>query len=334
MDCEAPAAESVVAVSGYQMLLSEFRTSISREIAKCLVASSELRAIVRAPMGELDVTFRHLLRGLPRPILKLAFPGRSLEPIGPPLDPSLDRLRPRTADNLFRVRADTGEVAVHIEAERDWESDLPRRLFEYASAAVMATGLPVWSAVVLFKRGKRPPRDAGVYRIPGADGEAFVFRYQVVQLWQLDARQMRAYLGPAGAPFCVAMSGADEELVRSLAEWVSTTPDLSEQDRRTTMRLMFYVTVAILGSKAAKRIFHMESLIQDPNVQELVRELKDEGRAEEARSLLYKVLALRSFPVTPDVRARIDGEPDVGRIESWHDAAVTAAAIGDVFRDG
>jgi hypothetical protein len=292
-------------------------------------------------MGELDVTFRHLLRGLPRPILKLAFPGRPLEPIGPPLDPSLDRLRPRTADNLFRVRADVGEVAVHIEAERDWESDLPRRLFEYASAAVLATELPVWSAVVLFKRGKRPPRGAGVYRIPGADGDAFVFRYQVVQLWQLDARQMRAHLGPAGAPFCVAMSGADQELVRSLAEWVRAAPDLSEQDRRTIMRLMFYVTVAILGSEAAKRIFHMESLIQDPNVQELVRELKDEGRvegrvegrAEEARSLLYKVLALRSFPVTPDVRARIDGEPDVGRIEAWHDAAVTAPAIGDVFRD-
>ena len=59
-----------------------------------------------------------------------------------------------------------------------------------------------------------------------------------------------------------------------------------------------------------------------------------EGRAEEARSLLHKVLALRSLPVTPDVRARIDGETDVARLEAWHDAAVTAGAIGDVYRDG
>jgi len=51
-------------------------------------------------------------------------------------------------------------------------------------------------------------------------------------------------------------------------------------------------------------------------------------------SLSDKVLAARSFPITPDVRARIDGEPDVARLESWLEAAVTAGAIGDVFRDG
>jgi hypothetical protein len=78
--------------------------------------------------------------------------------------------------------------------------------------------------------------------------------------------------------------------------------------------------------------------MQDPNVQELISEWEDKGlakgRAVEARLLLHKVLAARSFPVTSDVRARINGEPDVGRIEAWLEAAVTAASIGDVFRDG
>jgi hypothetical protein len=60
---------------------------------------------------------------------------------------------------------------------------------------------------------------------------------------------------------------------------------------------------------------------------------RSEGRADEARSLLLKVLAARSLPVTPDVRARIDREPDLARLESWLEAAVTATAIGDVFRD-
>jgi hypothetical protein len=106
----------------------------------------------------------------------------------------------------------------------------------------------------------------------------------------------------------------------------------------------------------------MESLIQDPNVQELIREWeseglargmaqgvaqgraegmaegmaqgRDTGRAEEARTLLYKVLAVRAFAVTPDVRARIDGELDVARLEAWLEAAVTAGALGDVFRNG
>jgi hypothetical protein len=292
-------------------------------------------------MGETDVTFRHLLRGLPEPILRLAFPRRKLEPLGP-LDPSVDRPRQRTADSLFRVRGGAGEAAVHVEIERAWRTEIPRRLFDYASAAVAATRLPVWSVVVLLRPGGRPPRGTGVYRIPGPGGDAFVFRYHVVPLWQLDARRMRAHLGLQGAPFCAAMRGADEAFVRTLAEDVRTDRGLTKRDRQSAMQLLYVVSAAILGSDTARRIFHVESIIQDPNVQELISEWEDkgrvegrvEGRAAEARLLLHKVLAARSFPITPDVRARIDGEPDVARLESWLEAAVTASAIGDVFRDG
>src|SRR5262245_1336321 len=80
---------------------------------------SEARRTVSPSMGESDVTFRRLLRQLPRPLLRLAFPRRRLEPLGP-LDPSVDRSRQRTADNLFRVRDGATEAAVHVEIEREW----------------------------------------------------------------------------------------------------------------------------------------------------------------------------------------------------------------------
>ena len=172
---------------------------------------------------------------------------------------------------------------------------------------------------------------------------------------------MQAQLGPAAAPFCAAMRGADEAFIRELVEKVQTDPRLAPHDRRTTIQLLYIVSAVILGSETARRIFHVESIIQDPNVQELIREWEDkgraegrtegraegrtegraegrtegraEGRADEARSLLLKVMAARSLPVTPDVRARIDREPDLARLESWLEAAVTATAIGDVFRD-
>jgi hypothetical protein len=129
------------------------------------------------------------------------------------------------------------------------------------------------------------------------------------------------------------MRGADESFVRSLADEVRTDQSLATRDRESTMQLLYVVSAAILGVDAARRIFHVESIIQDPNVQELIREWEDKGRATEARRLLHAVLAARSFPVTPDVRARIDTESDVARLEAWHKAAVTANAIGDVFRD-
>ena len=223
-----------------------------------------------------------------------------------------------------------------------WRPALQLRLFEYVSVAAVATRLPVSSIVILLRPGGSPPREMGELRIPGIRSDTIVFRYHVVPLWQLDARDMRVQLGLEGAPFCIAMRGADEELVRSLADEVRTAPRLSGDDRRTTLDLLYIVTAVILGSETARRIFHVESIIQDPNVQELIREWEDkghskglaEGLAKEARLLLVKVLVARSFPVTSDVRARIDGEPDVARLEAWLETAVTAGAIGDVFRDG
>jgi hypothetical protein len=292
---------------------------------------------VLAGMGETDVTFRQLLRRLPRAILRLAFPRRRLEPLGP-FDPSVDRPRQSTSDTLFRVRDGSLEAGVHVEIEREWRAGIPRRLFEYTSAAVTATQLPVWSVVVLLRSAGRPPHRTGVYRIPGIGGDSFVFRYHVVPLWRLDARRMRAQLGLAGAPFCAAMRGADEAFVRDLADDLLTDRSLPKQDRQSTMQLLYVVSAVILGSDTARRIFHVESIIQDPNVQALISEWedkgRDKGRAEEARLLLHRVLAARSFPVTPKIRARIDGESDVARLESWLEVAVTARAIGDVFRDG
>lgn len=283
-----------------------------------------------AAMGEADVTFRHLLRGIPRPILRLAFPHRALEPAGP-LDPSVDRPRQRTTDNLFRVRDGNAEAAVHVEIERAWRADIARRLFEYASAAMTATRMPVWSVVVLLRPGGQPPRSTGVYRIPGARGDAVVYRYQVVPLWRLDARRMRAELGLQGAPFCVAMRGADEAFVEALASEVQNDRRLPRRDRQTTMQLLYVVSAAILGSDTARRIFHVESIIQDPNVQELIHEWEDKGRIEGERKALQTLLRTRGLSATAEERAVIEGCTDSKKLEQWIVRAVSAESVGEVL---
>lgn len=281
-------------------------------------------------MGEIDVAFRYLLRGLPAAILRLVFPDRQLEPLGT-IDPSADRPRQRTADSLFRVRDSDGEAAVHVEIEREWRPSLQVRMFEYASAVAMSTRLPVCSIVILLRPGGSPPDEVGIYRIRGIGSDTIVFRYHVVPLWQLDARSLRSRIGIEGAPFCVAMHGADEVLVRSLYQDVRSASGLNERERQTTVDLLYIVTAAILGSETATRIFDMETIIQDPNVQALRRKWEDKGRIEQARATLCKVLAVRSLEVTPDVQARIDGESDVALLDAWLEAAVTAKTIEEVF---
>jgi hypothetical protein len=291
-------------------------------------------------MGEMDIAFRFLLRNATTTILRLAFPGRKLEPLGS-LDPSVDRPRQRTADSMFHVRDGLRDVVVHVEVEREWRANLPERLFEYASGAAVATRLPVSSIVILLRPGGQPPLGSSVYRIPGIKATSFEFRYDIVPLWQLDAHATREHLGLEAAPFCVAMSGATPAFAQNQAQQLRCDPAMTPVEREYMNRLLGIVSAVIFGNETARRIYTMESIVQDPNVQAFY-DLKAEGHAEglaegrinAARALLYRVLAARSFVVTPKIRARIDGEPDVARLEGWHDAALTAAAIDDAFRDG
>ena len=87
----------------------------------------------------------------------------------------------------------------------------------------------------------------------------------------------------------------------------------------------------------------MESILQSPGVQAFLRHLRaegreggreegrEQGREEEARSALLRVLARRGFAITDEIRRRVDAERDVAMLEAWHDAAVTASSIADVF---
>jgi hypothetical protein len=155
-----------------------------------------------------------------------------------------------------------------------------------------------------------------------------------VRLWQLNAREKLAEIGLTCSPFCLAMRGADEALLIAVAQDLVTDRSLSDEDRAHTFESLFTVTGAIFGDDIAWKVFHMESIIQDPNVQRFFKRLKAEGRAEGAREHLFKLLTKRCFEVTPKVRARIDDEADVARLESWIEAAVSAATIDDVFRNG
>jgi hypothetical protein len=79
----------------------------------------------------------------------------------------------------------------------------------------------------------------------------------------------------------------------------------------------------------------MESIIQSPGVQELIRQFREEGREEgreqEARSALLRVLTRRGLAFSDEIRQRVEAERDLARLEAWLDAAVSAASVADVF---
>jgi hypothetical protein len=297
-----------------------------------------------ARMGERDVTFRRLLREVPEAVLRLAFPGRRLRVLGPATDASVDRPRQLTTDKLFRIRDGKRTRLLHVEVEHKWRPTLPRRLFDYASAAHSLTGLPVVTVVLLLERGGRPPRSPARYRVPGIGGDGFVFSYHVVPLAACEAAVMKRTLPPEAWAFLVAMRGGrSPETIRALATEIVRHPELPPDRRQGALRLLALVTAAIIGVDVARSIFLMESIINSPGVQELFRQLgeeareqgleqgREQGRLEEARAVLLRVLTRRGFTPSEGVIARVAGETDLALLEAWLDAAVTATSLDEVF---
>jgi hypothetical protein len=283
-------------------------------------------------VGEIDIAWRRLLREVPESAIRIAFPRRRLRVMGPASDASVDRPRQLTTDNLFVVRDGRRELILHLEIELKWRPSLPLRLFDYASSAHVLTRRPVITVVLLLRRGGRPPRSLAEYRVPVLGTRDLVFPYHVIALASCDARAMKQRLPPEGWPFLVAMrGGGTPRSVGALAREIGQHASLSPPRKEMALQLLFVVAAAMLGDDAARSIFVMDSIIGSPGVQALIRHYRHEGRQEEARSTLMRILSRRGFAITDEVRQRVEGERDLSRLEAWLDAAVTAVSIDDVF---
>ncbi len=60
---------------------------------------------------------------------------------------------------------------------------------------------------------------------------------------------------------------------------------------------------------------------------------KAEGRANGIREALLHVLARRGLALDAEAQARIEAESDLQRLQRWHDVAVTAKSVSEVFAD-
>jgi hypothetical protein len=56
-------------------------------------------------------------------------------------------------------------------------------------------------------------------------------------------------------------------------------------------------------------------------------------RTMEARRLLVRVLTKRGLAVTAKVRSRIEAEEDLQLLRHWHDVAITATSLSEVFAE-
>jgi len=85
--------------------------------------------------------------------------------------------------------------------------------------------------------------------------------------------------------------------------------------------------------RARQRLIAKVYVDMTPEVRdELVDEGRREGRLNEARSVLRRVLARRKLALSAQEEARIAACADLATLERWHDQAMDAASAAEALR--
>jgi hypothetical protein len=70
---------------------------------------------------------------------------------------------------------------------------------------------------------------------------------------------------------------------------------------------------------------------QSDFVKKCVAQGRNEGRAEEAARAVLTALRVRRITVSADEQARILASKDPAQLERWHERAIVAASVAEVF---
>jgi predicted transposase YdaD len=131
----------------------------------------------------------------------------------------------RTADSLLQVQGRTGQFLALTELQLRHDPEMPERLAAYAALARQKYHRPVYVTVVNL----RPPPSTAT---PGkAFHQEFMGQmahqdFQVIALWELDAKQILAMDNPALLPFVPLMRGGNtKEMVVACAERIRQEQD-------------------------------------------------------------------------------------------------------------
>lgn len=115
----------------------------------------------------------------------------------------------RSVDSVLRLERDGLVWYRHLEFQAQKDAGIPRRCFEYNSRLILHYDAAVFTTVVYLL----PGADRGVpdaFRLYVGDRLAFEWRFEVVRLWQIDAR-VALRSGEAGPLALVPlMRGGDE----------------------------------------------------------------------------------------------------------------------------
>jgi predicted transposase YdaD len=277
-----------------------------------------------------DVTFKHLLEARPRDVLELVHVPDVLEVAL--IDANASALS-ATADKVLRVVTKQGEFLAHFEFQSGSDKSLVDRVFWYNAVLFHRHALPVLSVVVLLTPKASASNITGELRVVTPDERpCFVFRYEVVRLWQVPAETILS--GPLGllplAPLCQGAEEHMEEVIAQLSHRLDTEATRDELD---TLETATYFLLGLrLPSAVAVQLFRRGSTMKESTTyQATVEEGRVEGLLIKARQTLRRLGSKRFGAPSEAVSEKLDAIASEQTLDALTDRIYEVASWEELF---
>ena len=217
----------------------------------------------------------------------------------------------RSVDLVLFLKRRGARYVRHVEFQARHRADLALRCFEYATRLVAKLRLPVLTTVVYLK--PPAPREL-VFRERLAGAVVHERRFEVVRLWELDAREALA-LGPGGAALVGLLGRTDLQVIGKA----------SRQIRRQAPQAQHPDLLAILQSlsegrytaRQLARVIPEEVVMKSSFYEKAHEKGLEKGRLDEARLLCASFIKRHHSLVAARLLPAIEACTNVARLHRW-----------------
>ena len=187
------------------------------------------------------------------------------------------------ADLLFDIILNGIHILLHIEFQRNRDSKMGERLWEYNLKATRKYKCPVWSVVIYLKDDGKVAKAPLIWELPNGR-VVHHFDFEVIRLWEISAKELKQKGLVGLLPLLpLTKGGAQREVIE---EAIVELMPAGEEPKSELLTLMYGLASLAFEDETdqewlIRRFTKMYDILRETRAyQEMTKESREEGRQE------------------------------------------------------
>src|SRR2546421_2827225 len=187
------------------------------------------------------------------------------------------------ADLLFDIILNGIHILLHIEFQRNRDSKMAERLWEYNLKATRKYKCPVWSVVIYLKNDGKVAKAPLIRELPNGR-VVHRFDFEVIRLWEISAKELKQKGLVGLLPLLpLTKGGAQREVIE---EAIVELMPAGEEPKSELLTLMYGLASLAFEDETdqewlIRRFTKMYDILRETRAyQEMTKESREEGRQE------------------------------------------------------